>query len=55
MGKIGRIVVGALLVAATLGVIHAWLNLGFDPLRTLGLRKEVAEETRFRVGFLPVT
>jgi hypothetical protein len=42
-------------VALSLGFLHAWLNLGFDPLRAAGLRKEVAEETRFRVGFLPVT
>lgn len=55
MGKIGRIVVGALLVGAVLGVTHAWLNLGFDPLRAVGLRKELAEETTFKVGFLPVT
>jgi hypothetical protein len=55
MSKMSRIVVGALAVAVALGVTHAWLNLGFDPLRAVGLRKEVAEEARFRVGFLPVT
>jgi hypothetical protein len=55
MGKIGRIVVYALLVGVALGFTHAWLNLGFDPLRAVGLRKEVAEEARFKVGFLPVT
>jgi hypothetical protein len=55
MSKISRIVVGALAVAAVLGLGHAWLNLGFDPLRAAGLKKEVAEDTRFKVGFLPVT
>jgi NitT/TauT family transport system substrate-binding protein len=57
MSKLGRVVVGAFVVAVALGVTHAWLNLGFDPLRAVGLRKTVAvaEETRFRVGFLPVT
>ena len=55
MSKITRIVLGALIVAVALGVTHAWLNLGFDPLRAVGLRKSVAEETRLRVGFLPVT
>lgn len=56
MSKLGRVVVGAFVVAVALGVTHAWLNLGFDPLRALGLKKaEVAEEARFKVGFLPVT
>jgi NitT/TauT family transport system substrate-binding protein len=39
----------------SLTFLHAWLNLGFDPMQRLGLRKAVAEETRFKVGFLPVT
>jgi hypothetical protein len=52
-----KIALGAVGVALTLAFLHAWLNLGFDPARVLGLKKgtEVAEETRFRVGFLPVT
>lgn len=54
--SLNRIALGALGVAVALGLLHAWLNLGFDPARALGLKKnEVAEETRFRVGFLPVT
>lgn len=55
--SLNKIALGALGVAVTLGLLHAWLNLGFDPVRALGLKKgtEVAEETRFRVGFLPVT
>lgn len=53
--SLNRIALGALGVALTLGFLHAWLNLGFDPLRALGLKQEVAEEARFRVGFLPVT
>jgi hypothetical protein len=55
MGKISKIAVGALAAALLLGFTHAWLNLGFDPLQAVGLRKQVAEEARFRVGFLPVT
>jgi hypothetical protein len=56
MGKITKIALGALGAACALGIAHAWLNLGFDPLRALGPgKKGVAEETRFRVGFLPVT
>jgi len=55
MSKLTKVVLGAIAAAAALGVTHAWLNLGFDPLRAVGLRKGVEEETRFRVGFLPVT
>ena len=57
MGKISKIALGAVGAACALTLIHAWLNLGFDPARALGFKKgsEVAEETRFRVGFLPVT
>lgn len=55
MSKITKIVLGAFAVAVALGITHAWLNLGFDPLRAVGLRKGAAEEARFRVGFLPVT
>ena len=55
MGKLPKIVLGAVGVALGLGFLHAWLNLGFDPLSAVGLKKGVAEETRYRVGFLPVT
>jgi hypothetical protein len=55
MSKLSKIALGAVGVAFGLGFLHAWLNLGFDPLQKLGLKKEVAEEARFRVGFLPVT
>jgi hypothetical protein len=55
MTKFGKVVLGAVGVAFTLGFAHAWLNLGFDPLATLGLRKSVEEKAQFRVGFLPVT
>lgn len=56
MNKLGKIALGALGVTVALGFLHAWLNLGFDPARALGFgKREVAEETRFRVGFLPVT
>ncbi len=55
MNKLTKVVLGAVGVGIGLGFAHAILNLGFDPLRALGLREEVAEETRFQVGFLPVT
>lgn len=57
MSRLTKIVLGAVGVTASLGLLHGWLNLGFDPAQALGLAKkqEVAEETRFRVGFLPVT
>lgn len=55
MSKLGRVTLGAFGVAFALGFAHAWLNLGFDPLATLGLRKVAEEPSRFRVGFLPVT
>lgn len=55
MSKLGRVTLGAVGVALTLGFAHAWLNLGFDPLARLGLRKAAEEQARFRVGFLPVT
>lgn len=54
MTKLTKIALGAVGFGLGLGFLHAWLNLGFDPLRSLGL-KEVAEQAAFRVGFLPVT
>ena len=55
MTKLTRIALGAVGFGIVLGILHAWLNLGFDPARALGLKKVAEEETRFRVGFLPVT
>jgi hypothetical protein len=55
MSKLSKVALSAVGAALCLGLLHAWLNLGFDPLQKLGLRKAVAEEARFRVGFLPVT
>jgi hypothetical protein len=57
LSKLTRIVLAALGAVAGLALAHAWLSLGFDPLRAVGLRKgrEVVERARFRVGFLPVT
>ena len=52
--KITRVVLSAIGFGIGLGLLHAWLNLGFDPARVLGLKK-TEEVTRFRVGFLPVT
>jgi hypothetical protein len=57
MSSLKKVVLGTLLATAVLTLMHAWLNLGFDPLRFVGLKKTTAvvEEARFRVGFLPVT
>ena len=55
MTKLTRIALGAVGFGVLLGVLHAWLNLGFDPARALGLKPAAEEDTRFRVGFLPVT
>jgi hypothetical protein len=55
VSKLGKVTLGAIGVALTLGFAHAWLNLGFDPLAKLGLRKSAEEQARFQVGFLPVT
>ena len=57
MSKLGKIARAAVGVGLLLAGLHAWLNLGVDPARVLGSKKgkAVAEEARFRVGFLPVT
>jgi hypothetical protein len=55
MSKLTKVVLGVLAATLALSFIHAWLNLGFDPLRAVGLKQEEAAESRFRVGFLPVT
>ena len=55
MSKLGKVALSATAVTLTLGFLHAWLNLGFDPLARLGLKEVAEEQSRFRVGFLPVT
>ena len=57
MSKLGKIVLGAVGANIALALLHGWLNLGLDPMQVLGFKqgKAVAEEARFRVGFLPVT
>jgi NitT/TauT family transport system substrate-binding protein len=55
MSKLTRTVLGLLVVGVALGFMHAWLNLGFDPLGAVGLRKQAAGTETFKVGFLPVT
>ena len=56
MTKLTRIAIGSVVFWLGLALVHARLNLGFEPARLLGMeKKEVAEEARFRVGFLPVT
>ena len=49
MSKLTKIAIGAVGFWLVLTLLHAWLNLG------IGQKKGVAEEARFRVGFLPVT
>jgi hypothetical protein len=57
MNKLGKIALAAVGFNVVLAGLHGWLNLGMDPATVLGFRKtvKVAEESRFRVGFLPVT
>ena len=56
MSGLKKIVRGTLLVTVVLAFTHAWLNYKLNPLQLVGLKKKaVAEETKFRVGFLPVT
>ena len=56
MSKLSKVMLGAVGVWLLMAYLHATLNLGLRPARMLGLeKKEVVEEARFRVGFLPVT
>ena len=56
MSKLTKIAIGSVVFWLGLTLLHARLNLGFDPASLLGAKKKgVAEEARFRVGFLPVT
>ena len=51
--KLTRILLTTIAAVGGLGLLNAWLNQGWDPRQLF--TKRVAEETRFRVGFLPVT
>ena len=55
MSKLTKIAIGAVGFWIVLTLLHGWLNLGIDPASLLGKKNGVAEEARFRVGFLPVT
>ena len=55
MSKLTKAALGVLAAGVGLGFLHAWLNLGFDPLRAVGLKKKTEEVATFQVGFLPVT
>lgn len=56
MSKLTKVALGSVGFWLGLTFLHAWLNLGFEPSRLLdGKTKGVAQEARFRVGFLPVT
>jgi hypothetical protein len=55
MSNLKKIALGAVAFWVGLTLFHLRLNLGFDPAMALGFKKGVAQETRFRVGFLPVT
>jgi hypothetical protein len=55
MTKLTKIVIGSVAFWLGLTLLHAWLNLGFSPASLFEPKKGVAEEARFRVGFLPVT
>jgi hypothetical protein len=56
MSKMSKVLLSAVGIWLLMAYLHATLNLGFHPSSLLGFgKKGVAEETRFRVGFLPVT
>jgi hypothetical protein len=55
MSKLNRVALGAVVFWMGLTFLHFKLNLGFDPAEAFGFKQGAAEETRFRVGFLPVT
>ncbi|MFL6200201.1 MAG: hypothetical protein ACJ76J_13560 [Thermoanaerobaculia bacterium] len=55
MSKLTKIALGSVGFWIVLTLLHAVLNLGLEPSSLLGRKKGVAEEARFRVGFLPVT
>ena len=56
MSKLTKIAIGSVGFWLVLTLLHAWLNLGLEPASLLRMKeKGVAEEARFRVGFLPVT
>lgn len=56
MSKLTKIALGSVGFWLGLTLLHAVLNLGFEPADLWGSKKKgVAEEARFRVGFLPVT
>ena len=56
MTKLTKIAIGSVVFWMGLALLHAGLNLGISPASLLGMdKKGVAEEARFRVGFLPVT
>jgi len=55
MTKLTKIAIGSVGFWLVLTLLHAWLNLGIEPSSLLHRKKGVAEEVRFRVGFLPVT
>jgi NitT/TauT family transport system substrate-binding protein len=52
MSKLKIIAIGAVVWTVSVGLLHGVLNLGFKPFSK---KEEVAEQARFRVGFLPVT
>ena len=56
MTKLTKIAIGSVAFWIGLAVLHAGLNLGISPASLFGTKGNgVAEEARFRVGFLPVT
>jgi hypothetical protein len=55
MGKLSKVILAGLGAWCVLALLHASLNLGFDPRTLLGGKREDDRKVRFRVGFLPVT
>jgi NitT/TauT family transport system substrate-binding protein len=55
MSKLSKILLSTLCAVVCIGLLHAWVNLGFNPMDLLGEKPAAADTARFRVGFLPVT
>jgi NitT/TauT family transport system substrate-binding protein len=52
MSKLKMIATGAVAWTVSMGLLHGWLNLGFNPFKP---KEAASKEASFRVGFLPVT
>lgn len=55
MSKLSKILLSTIGAVVCIGLLHAWVNLGVNPMDWVGGKAAAADTARFRVGFLPVT